>query len=196
MAEAAESAVRFYFDFYCPYSYLAWEILQKEFHEKEFPLEVLAVGPNPPSQPDLLGRKLWSDVRWQALAEKGKALGLTIRPVAAEAFSLIPHQGMLFYEGIGRQEYLSGVFKGIFELGLDFGHSQTLLNHLQSEGIDTLPLTKALASPATLSQAKERLQLWDTEHIRVIPALVCGQDRLAGVLDRRGVQNFLNLHVR
>ncbi len=196
MAESTETAVRFYFDFYCPYSYLGWEILHREYQAQEFPLEVVAIGPNPPNNSDLLGRNLWGEMRWQALAEKGKTLGLTIRPVEGSAFSLAPHQALPFYQGIGRQAFMAGVFKGIFELGLDFGHPQTLLNHLQSEGIDTLPLTKALGNPETMAQAKERFLLWNSQRIRMIPLLECGQDRLAGVFDRRGVQNFLNLHVR
>ncbi|NLI76910.1 MAG: hypothetical protein GX442_10775 [Candidatus Riflebacteria bacterium] len=189
----AEGLLRFYFDFQCPYSYLGWELLHAHLREKDFPVEMLAIGANPPANPALLGRSLWSEKRWQAIGEHGKAIGLTIRRPPAELTTNYPQQALPYYDGIGMREFVSAVFKGIFALGLDFSNTLTLQNHLQSEGVDTLPFTKAMADPAAARQAEDLTLLWGSHRIRTIPLLEAGSERLAGVFDKRSVDNFLTL---
>jgi len=185
--------LRFYFDFYCPYSYIGWSILERQLQKKNIPLEFLAIGPNPPANKLLLGRKLWSDVRWEAISEHGKSEGLIVHKPASTAMNVFPHRGLPFYEGVGVVEYISGIFKGIFALRLDFSTTRQIQTHLQSEGIDSLPYNNACEVPNTQEQAEEKFLLWGERRIRTLPTLEFGQDRIAGVFDPRGVENFISI---
>jgi len=183
----------FYFDFTCPYSYLGWELVQKARRQRTFPMRLVGIGPNPPGNPNLLGRALWCDQRWSALQKLAAQLDITIRKPGMKASSIPALRGLTVYEGSGLPEYVSGVFRAFFRDNVDISIPRNLVDNLQSNGIDPKPLAKALIMPETLRKVEDDLFLWGHERIRTLPTLCYGQERLAGLFDQRGIDNFLIL---
>ncbi len=95
----------FYFDFTCPYSYLGWELMQKARRKRSFPMTLIGIGPNPPGNPNLLGRALWSDQRWSALQKLAEQLDITICKPAGKISSIrrsyfLPHSPVAFLRAL------------------------------------------------------------------------------------------------
>jgi len=183
----------FYFDFTCPYSYLGWELMQKARRKRSFPMTLIGIGPNPPGNPNLLGRALWSDQRWSALQKLAEQLDITICKPAGKISSLIALRGLTVYEGSALPEYVSGVFRALFRDNIDISIPRSLVDNLQTNGIDPKPLARALMMPETLKKVEDDMFLWGHERIRTLPTLCYGQERLAGLFDQRGIENFMIL---
>ncbi|HEY9068993.1 MAG TPA: DsbA family protein [Candidatus Ozemobacteraceae bacterium] len=189
----APDKLTFYFDFTCPYSYIGWELLQKIRQTRPFELTLVGIGPNPPGNPRLLGRAFWSDDRWAGLKKLGNQLGLTIERPHPKATSTVARRGLALYEGSALPEYVSGVFRACFRDQVDISNPHTLVEHLQTNGIDPKPLAHAIVLPETLRKAEDDMLSWGHERIRTLPTLRFGQERLAGLFDQRGIDGFLSL---
>ncbi|OQA05725.1 MAG: DSBA-like thioredoxin domain protein [bacterium ADurb.Bin374] len=187
----AADALTFYFDFTCPYSYIAWELLQRKRRQQPFQMKLIGIGPNPPGNPGLLGRELWCDARWAALHAIAEKLDFVINRPSVQASSQVALRGLDMYEGFGLTDYVSGVFKVLFRDNADISTSSELVEHLQANGIDTVPLLSALKEPETLNKVEDDALLWGHARIRTIPTLEFGNERLAGLFDQRAIENFL-----
>jgi len=187
----AGDALTFYFDFTCPYSYLGWELLERKRREQPFQVKLVGIGANPPGNPGLLGREFWSDARWSELHAIGHKLGIVINKPPSPSSSQVALRGLSLYEGFGLTDYVSGVFKVFFRDSVDISTSKALVEHLQLNGIDTLPLLNALKDPETLKKVEEDSLLWGHARIRTVPTLEFGAERLAGLFDQRAIDNFL-----
>jgi len=187
----AADALTFYFDFTCPYSYIAWELLQRKRRQQPFQMKLIGIGPNPPGNPGLLGRELWCDARWAALHAIAEKLDFVINRPSVQASSQVALRGLDMYEGFGLTDYVSGVFKVLFRDNADISTSSELVEHLQANGIDTVPLLSALKEPETLKKVEDDALLWGHARIRTIPTLEFGNERLAGLFDQRAIENFL-----
>ncbi len=190
-----EEKIILFFDLFCPYSYLAWEIFQRTLGSREIPFQLTDIGLDPPGNPSILGRSLWSDVRWNALQKRGKDVGIIISKPTFTEITPNVRRGLLYYSGTSLKEYVSGVFKGVFQSGIDFSSRKVAVDYLQSEGIDPNPFQEALADPTTLEKVEEQSLLWGHERIRTIPTFQFRDERYGGVIDQRGVENFLGLIV-
>lgn len=187
----AADALTFYFDFTCPYSYIAWELLQRKRRQQPFQMKLIGIGPNPPGNPGLLGRELWCDARWAALHAIAEKLDFVINRPLVQASSQVALRGLDMYQGFGLTDYVSGVFKVLFRDNADISTSSELVEHLQANGIDTVPLLSALKEPETLKKVEDDALLWGHARIRTIPTLEFGNERLAGLFDQRAIENFL-----
>lgn len=187
----AGDALTYYFDFTCPYSYLGWELLERKRRQQAFPIKLTGIGPNPPGNPGLLGRELWCDSRWTELHAIAEQLGFVIKRPSVQASSQTALRGLSMYEGFGLTDYVSGVFKVLFRDNIDITTPKVLIEHLQSNGIDTMPLANALKDPGTLKKVEDDALLWGHLRIRTIPTLQFGDERLAGLFDQRAIDNFL-----
>lgn len=187
----AADALTFYFDFTCPYSYIAWELLQRKRRQQPFQMKLIGIGPNPPGNPGLLGRELWCDARWAALHAIAEKLDFVINRPSVQASSQVALRGLDMYQGFGLTDYVSGVFKVLFRDNADISTSSELVEHLQANGIDTVPLLSALKEPETLNKVEDDALLWGHARIRTIPTLEFGNERLAGLFDQRAIENFL-----
>ncbi|MBP7633620.1 DsbA family protein [Candidatus Ozemobacteraceae bacterium] len=187
----AADALTFYFDFTCPYSYLGWELLERKRRVQPFQVKLVGIGANPPGNPGLLGRELWSDARWAELHAIAGKFDLVINKPSASASSQVALRGLSMYEGFGLTDYVSGVFKVFFRDNIDISSPKMLVEHLQLNGIDTLPLLNALKDPETLKKVEDDSLLWGHARIRTIPTLQFDAERLAGLFDQRAIDNFL-----
>ena len=190
-----ESQLRFYFDFLCPYSYLAWHVMDQFARTQEIPpLEFFAIGNHPPDNPNLHNRHRWSPERWQRIREHGKRFGLVINPPAEPPeLTLLPQRALCNYTGTGLREYVTGIFRSHFTHGVNLSSATQISDFLQMEGIDPIPFQLAVKDPETLKLVQEHQHLWGTRRIRMIPTLEIEDERLSGIIDRRGIENFLSL---
>jgi len=191
----SDNVLKLYFDFYCPYCYMAWELLFKALKNRDIPMQLHGIGLNPPGNPLMHNRGIWSDQRWEQIKKQSEKLGLFVRKPQFMENSIIPTRGLSKYRGLGLREYVSGVFKAIFREGIDLAKSHSLIDFLQSDGVDVKPLNEALSDPATLEKVKEDTLLWGHDRIRMIPTFQVGDERYAGLVDERGLDNFINLMV-
>ena len=182
--------LQFYFDFLCPYSYIALELMRQTLDKHQLPVEYICPGLRPP---DLLAdeRTFWQPERWDRIAKVGEKLGLIIKPPCPGTNSVLVRRGLRKYTGIGLQEYITGVFRAALTSAIDIGKEHALIEYLQSDGVDVKPLQEALNDDATAFAAAAESALWKTERLRLLPTFSLSNERYAGMIDARGLENFL-----
>ncbi len=180
----------FYFDFLCPYSYIALELLRRTLDQKQLEVKYICPGLRAPGV-DVDERSFWQPDRWERIAKSAQKLGLTIRPPSPSANSVLVRRGLRKYDGIGLQEFISSVFKGVFTAGVDISKERLLIEFLQSDGADIKPLEAALNDPSTAMEAAEESKLWVTQRLRLLPTFCLSNERYGGIIDARGLENFL-----
>lgn len=161
--------------------------------ERNESFEVVGVGLHPPGNPKLHGHHLWSDRRWENINKRGQSLGISIRKPASLIYSPLSLRPLKLLPPRGQHEYISAVFRGFFELGLDIDSPRELLDFIQREGLECSALQQALDDATTLHDVEGNELLWGSRRLRMIPTLEYGSERLSGILDERGVESFLNL---
>ena len=191
----AEKQLNFYFDFLCPYSYIAWHILDQFAQEQELPpMDFLGIGFYPSDSPNLHNRHLWSRERWAQVKAHGAKVGIEIQaPSGPATLTFLPQRALGNYTGSGLREYISGIFRGRFVHDIDLTSTSAINGFLQLEGIDPIPFQRAVNDPNTLKLAQERNYYWGSRRIRLIPTLEIIDERYSGLFDRRGLENFLSL---
>jgi len=182
--------LQFYFDFLCPYSYIALELMRRTLDQKQLEVEYICPGLRTPGV-DVDERSFWQPDRWGRIAKAAEKLGLTIRPPAPTANSVLVRRGLRKYAGIGLAEYIGSVFKGVFTAGVDISKERLLIEFLQSDGADIKPLEEALNDSGTALAAAEDSNLWVTQRLRLLPTFSLSNERYAGMIDARGLENFL-----
>jgi 2-hydroxychromene-2-carboxylate isomerase len=187
--------LRLYLDFHCPYCYIAWETLRQVSMARATDIELVGVGVNPPGNKDYHRRDLWSKERWESLSQVARKIGITINPPGPFPFSSQPLRALWYYRGRDRVEFVSAVFKARFQYGLDLGLEKSLQDFLQAEGVTPHPFLEALDDRSTIQKVEDTSLLWGSRRLRVIPTFESGPERLAGLIDKRGLENFLTLLV-
>ncbi|MFZ2958122.1 MAG: DsbA family protein [Candidatus Ozemobacteraceae bacterium] len=188
----SEEQIRYYFDFLCPYSYIGWLFLKKALAGKNLSTALYAVGNiRPGDAGNGFHIPVNSSRRWEKLAERGKSLGIKIKGPPQCVSSFPARRGLLKYSGIAREDFIDGVFRAVFCDGLDIGNARILTNFLQTEGVDYIPMQETLADPQTEKLAEDVTSLWDVRRIRLLPTVEIGEDRYAGLIDARGLENLL-----
>ena len=140
---------------------------------------------------DLDERSFWGPERWVRIKQQAEKLGLTIKkPVDAEN-SLIARRAFPSYTGVGLQEYIHGVLRAVFRDGIDISNPRAFMDYLQSEGVDVKPIIQSLEDPATEARALQNDMLWIKEKLRILPTFSLGSERYAGMIDGRGLENFI-----
>ena len=183
--------LNFFFDFHCPYCYVAWNILSKSRQIIGDKISFKGVGLYPSANPRLHGRQIWSEQRWKLIFEMAAREGLEIRKPTRE-WSPLPLTGLKAYTGISLNEYVTAVFKAVFQYDVDTSSIQKMTNHLQSEGVDPTPFSDVADDRAVRKKVKDDSLLWGHCRIRLLPTLEIDEERYSGLLDSRGVQNFLS----
>ncbi len=186
--------LRFFFDFLIPDCYVAWMTLRQAPALGDVTVQVVPVETYPPHRTappaELLGP---DDKRWAPIGARGRVVGAEIKPPAVWLPSHLALRGALGYDEFGRlDEYMRGVFKAVFVDGIDITKAQPITTHLQSEGVDIIPFSAALADNSTETQLRELQTEVRSLRLRLLPTFMLGDERLAGVVDRTAINNLLS----
>ncbi|MBF0499682.1 MAG: DsbA family protein [Candidatus Riflebacteria bacterium] len=181
----SEEQIRFYFDFLCPYSYIGWLHFKQALSGKGLSTVFHAVGSKGDSA------RFDAPSRWEKLTSRGKKLGVSINKPRSGIDSAAARRGMACCTDITREVYIDAVFRAVFQENVDISNGQTLIDFLQKEGVDHAPLQKALDDPQSLKFADDAASLWETRHLELLPTIEIGEDRYAGIIDGRGLENLL-----
>ena len=187
----SEEQIRFYFDFLCPYSYIAHLHLQRLLKDRNLSFAAYGVGLQNPMPGAPLALPNDSQARWEKLSKRAQPLGITIKGPPGAIDSLLARRGLLRYQGISRQEYVDGVFKAVFRDHIDINNTKALSNYLQAEGVDINPLHAALADESTQGMCDDVAKLWEVRRLRMVPTIEIGEERACGLVEPRGLENLL-----
>lgn len=190
-AFVSEEQIRFYFDFLCPYSYIAHLHLQRVLKDRNLLFAAYAVGLQNPMPNAPLALPNDDPARWEKLRKRADPLGITIKGPPGAIDSLLARRGVLRYQGLSRQEYVDGVFKAVFRDHIDINNEKSLSSYLQAEGVDIHPLLSALADDSTQGMCDDVAKLWELRRLRIIPTIEIGEERAAGLIEPRGLENLL-----
>lgn len=183
--------IKFYFSFQCPYSYIAWEILKKLLKGSRVTIMPVEIGLFPTGSTKFHYRELWSDPRWNRLVSDAKQIGLTINKPEKYVSGLNASRAIEAYGATNASDYITSVFKGFFTNRVDISLPTSLKMHLQSEGIDSGILSKAIEDKETEKKAQADLLLWGHDRIRMVPTIELDGERYSGFTDEASLDRFL-----
>jgi len=183
--------IKFYFSFQCPYSYIAWEILKKLLKDSRISIMPIEIGLFPTGSTKFHFRELWNTPRWNLLIEDAKQVGLTISKPEKYVSSLNAARPIEAYGSVNAADYITSVFRGFFINRLDVSLPTCLKMHLQSDGIDSGVLTRALEDKETEKKAQADQLLWGHERIRMVPTVELDGERYSGFTDEASLDRFL-----
>ena len=185
------SDINFYFSFQDPYCYLAWVLLQNGLKNFDsIKVKPINIGLNPTNN-NFSFRESWDGLRWLRLAKEAKLAGITInKPLEYVSENLtarcIPNYGVG-----GAEYYISSIFKAVFTDNIDISIAHSLRYFLQSEGNDSEVLIDASNDSKTLNDYLAQVDLWGKKRIRTIPTIEVGDERLAGFITQKQLDDLL-----
>ena len=188
MSSPASSPVEVfaYFDYVCPYSYLAFHLLEAVHADHPLavvwrPLETAPVGPTLEAavpRPDERSQTDWDD-----LTERAAALGVPLyRPTFVPA-SHLAHQAAQFANDIGAEAHRRlhlAIFRAHFVRRIDIGRRENLVQLANEEGIDRQALERALDDGRYLLELTAAQQEADRYGIDQTPTFLFGRFKVVG----------------
>lgn len=185
------SDINFYFSFQDPYCYLAWVLLQNSLKDfNTIKVKPINIGLNP-SNNKFSYRESWGGSRWLRLAKEAKLLDVTIKKPLAIVSEDLTARCIPIYGVGGAEYYISSIFKAEFTNNLDISISPTLRYFLQSEGNDSEILINASNDSKTLDAYTAQTDLWGKKRIRAIPTIEVGNERIAGYITKKQLDDLL-----
>lgn len=183
--------LKFYFSFQCPYSYIAWNVINKVLDKTHVTVAPINVGRMPPGNLKYHFRDIWSDERWENLS--GDANKLLLKMSKPEKFvsELSVSRAISYYPSDEIPEYISSVFRAVFFTGIDISNNSKMRMHLQSESIDSSLFDDAQHDESTLAKAEEQLLIWGHERLRIVPTIDNKGERYAGLIDAYGLERYI-----
>ncbi len=183
--------IKFYFSFQCPYSFIAWELLNKLLCNSRVSLMPIEIGLFPSGTTKFHFRELWAEPRWNRLIADAKSVGLSIYKPEKYVSSLNAARAIEKYGPANASDYITSVFKGFFQKRIDISLPTSLKMYLQSEGIDSGVLSSAIEDEKTEKKALENQLLWGHDRIRMVPTIELDGERYSGFVDLQSLERFL-----
>ncbi len=185
------SDINFYFSFQDPYCYLAWVLLQNSLKDyNSITVKPINIGLNP-SNNKFSFRESWGGLRWLRLSKEAKLLDITIKKPLGIVSEDLTARCIPVYGAGGAEYYISSVFKAEFTNNIDISITHILRYFLQSEGNDSDILVNASNDSKTLDVYKEQTDLWGRKRIRAIPTIEIGDERIAGLITKKQLDDIL-----
>lgn len=187
------SDINFYFSFQCPYSYIVWKHLLSVLKDNDkITVNPINIGITPPSNNSFSFREFWGKERWERISKEADALGIVINNPSEIVSEDLAARCIQCYEEGSVEYYINSVFKAVFQNKIDISITNTLRYFLQSEGNDSEILIKASKDSETLEKYKEQTELWSKKRIRVLPTIEVDNERIAGFITKRPIENIIH----
>jgi len=183
--------LKFYFSFQCPYSYIAWTVLNKIVGETSIKVAPIEIGLEPSGKVRYHFRDLWSDERWEKLAEDASKLSIQLTRPTKIVSAISASRALQYFPLDETAAYVSSVFRAVFLTGIDISNKNKLRMHLQSESLDSSKFDDAQNDPSTLKRAEEQLLTWGHERVRMLPTLDNKGERYSGLIDAYGLERYI-----
>lgn len=172
----------FYFNFYCPYSYIIWNLLIKKDVLSKFSIIVLGVYNY---KNFFLSKKIYDK-----LVIDYPQLNFNLEFDQLMYFQqnqpILPFILLQYYLKTNSLNYLSAIFKSIFEDRLDLNNEQNVTNVLSKYNLDTF----ILSQKKTLEGLSKSLKCNNLD-IRLLPTLAMSNKIISGSIDEILLSNFL-----
>ena len=183
--------INFYFSFQCPYSYLAWKQICDLLKDNDkITLNPINIGINPPSNNSFTYREYWGKPRWERIAKEANNLNIIIEEPEKIVSEEVAARAITSSEKSGVEYYISTIFKAVFSKKQDISISTLLRYYLQSEGIDSEIIVNASKEALTTDTYNKQTELWTQKRIRVLPTIEVQNERLAGFVTKRQIENL------
>ena len=185
------SDINFYFSFQDPYCYLAWVLLQESLKEfNSIKVKPINIGLNPPNN-KFSYRESWGGLRWMRLVKEAKLLGITMNKPLQYVSENLTARCIPDYGVGGAEYYITSIFKAEFTNNIDISITHSLRYFLQSEGNDSDVLVNSSNNSKTLDAYKAQIDLWGKKRIRAIPTIEVGNERIAGYIAKKQLDDLL-----
>jgi len=188
----AEKKLSFWFYFGCPYSFLAWESLKKTIDISEWKIDLLGI--DLPEAANSLLFKDWnfSTLRWERMVLRADILRVKLNRPKFPAPSFAPFlKALKKYSGPERVKFLDFGFKLIFQNSSFNGDFQKVTDFLKSEGLEEKVFFEAQSDPETQNSVASDREKWLSEKIQILPKLKYIEEMYGGLMDQKGLENFL-----
>ncbi len=188
-----EKCLSFWFNFFCPYSYLGWESLKRSISGADW--KIVPTGIDYETGRGSLQFKTFdfSSSRWERISVRAEILQIPIRkPSFSDQADRMLLRGLKAYSGVNREKYINSAFKAVFNSEIDTADMVAFADFLKGEGIADGPFLDGLRDPENWLSVEADLKGWPGESSRLIPRLKFVDEVYAGLIDQRGIENFLS----
>lgn len=189
----SEKKLVFWFHFFCPYSYLAWESLKESLKGRKVGMEAKALEFEEIATHLVRDPKNFSDSRWERMCRRGRALGVSLKKLNRDSFTCqalarsterYPDEKMI--------PFVDAVFQAIFDSEIDPKDTPVLLDFLKGRGVDPEPLMASLSDPATLETMEENARTWKERSHLLLPQLQFQDECIGGFIDQTAIDKFFS----
>lgn len=163
-----------YFDYVCPYSYLALHLLDDLQTERPLRIEWRPLETRPADE---------GGVDWAELTDKAASLGAPLYRPASTPSTGLAHQATQFARDLGDEAHRRlhrAIFRAHFVRGIDIGRRENLIQLANEEGIDRQAFEQALEDgrySEELAEAEREATRYD---ISETPTMLFGRFKVIG----------------
>lgn len=194
--------IKVYVDLVCPYCFFAEQIIERISEEKGNEMDVewmpyeLRPYPTPTLKPegDYLS-KVWDS----SVLPMAKQLGIKIilPEISPQPYTELAFEGFQFAKEKGlEKEYLSGVFKSFFQLGLDIGNVIILTEVITDIGLDAVDFRIAMEERKYKQAHQNALKhAYQEMDIKAVPSFLIGNKFIPGLVREEGLLKIIEKQI-
>lgn len=191
-----------YLDFVCPYCFFAEQIIERITEDKgnEIDVEWMPYELRPYPAPTLKPEGEYLTKVWESsVLPMARQLGVKIilPDISPQPYTDLAFEGFQFAKEKGlEKEYLAGVFKSFFQLGLDIGNVIILTEIITDIGLD--PVDFRIAMEERIYRRKHQEALRHAHHemdIKAVPSFLIGNKFIPGLIREEGLLKVIEKQI-
>ncbi|GAA0076895.1 DsbA family protein [Clostridium sp. CTA-5] len=190
--------IKVYFDFVCPFCFLAEETLSQVIKGKDINIQWMPfeLRPEPSARIDPWNDPLklnsWNNLI-KPIAEK-LGINMKLPKLSPHPYTNLAFQGYHYANELGKgDEYIRRVFKGFFEDELDIGKVQVLSNLAEQVGLNKEEFIEVLNTKKYKNKQEEALkQAYEEADITAVPTIIIGNEIIQGNTSKENLEKIIN----
>ncbi|MBW6410803.1 DsbA family oxidoreductase [Clostridium weizhouense] len=190
--------IKVYFDFVCPFCFLAEETLSQVIKGKDINIQWMPFELRPePSERidpwnDPLKLNSWNNFI-KPMADK-LGINMKLPKLSPHPYTNLAFQGYHYANELGKgDEYIRKVFKGFFEDELDIGKAEVLSNLAEQVGINKEEFIEVLNAKKYKGKQEEALkQAYEKADITAVPTIMIGKEIIQGNTSKENLKKIID----
>ncbi|APF26103.1 DsbA family protein [Clostridium botulinum] len=190
--------IKVYFDFVCPFCFLAEESLSGAIKGKDVNIQWMPFELRPEPSPRI---DPWNDPSklnaWNNFIEPiANKLGIDMKlpKLSPHPYTNLAFEGYHYASGHRKgDEYIKRVFKGFFQEELDIGKIEILANLSEEIGLNKEEFIKVLKNRKYKSKQEEALKhAYEEANITAVPTMIIGDEVVQGNTSKENLEKIIN----
>lgn len=190
--------IKVYFDFVCPFCFLAEESLSGAIKGKDVNIQWMPFELRPEPSPRI---DPWNDPSklnaWNNFIEPiANKLGIDMKlpKLSSHPYTNLAFEGYHYASGHRKgDEYIKRVFKGFFQEELDIGKIEILANLSEEIGLNKEEFIKVLKNRKYKSKQEEALKhAYEEANITAVPTMIIGDEVVQGNTSKENLEKIIN----